>query len=209
MKNSVLFYILLLIEILTAIVGGFRYRNLPRPLRILEWLIIISILDVGLQLTLAFYHIHNLWTSHFYTLVEIVFVVLMYSSWLKKSQNRLMLSLCLSVFVVFWIVSKFTFEPLSLLDGWTAAISKVLLITFSAFIFVDIVRESDIVWVNDPRFWVAVGIIIYSAGSLFYYALFNIMLHASPDRLRIVLSMNRILIIVSSLLYMRGFLCKR
>ena len=92
MKFPVLFYISLLIEILTALVGGFRYRNRPRPLRFLEWLVIISILEVGLQWTLASFRIHNLWASHFYTLIEIVFVALMYSSWTKKSQNRLMLS---------------------------------------------------------------------------------------------------------------------
>lgn len=209
MRLPILFYFSLLVEIVTALVGGFRYRNLPCPLRILEWLIIISLLEVGLQWTMASYNIRNLWTSHFYTLIEIVFVVLMYSSWMKKRQNRFMLSLCLSAFVVFWIISKFTYEPLSLLDGWTAAISKVLQITFSAYMLVDIVKESDIVWTSDSRFWVGAGIIIYSAGSLFFSALYNMMLQDSPDRLKLVYSMNWVLIIVSNLLYVRGFLCRR
>jgi len=209
MRFPVLYYIFQLVVIGTALVGGFRYRNLPRPLRILEWLIIVSFLVEGLQWALASYNIHNLWTSHFYTLIEIIFVFLMYSSWMKKRQSRLMLSLCLSAFIVFWIVGKFTFEPLSLVDGWTAAVSKILQITFSVFILVDIVRESDLVWTSDSRFWVVAGIIIYSAGSLFFYALYNMMLRASPGRLILVYSMNWILMIISNLLYMRGFLCKR
>ena len=191
------------------LVGGFRYRNLLRPLRILEWLIIIGILNEGIQRIVASFHYYNLWTSHFYTLIEIVFVVFMYSSWMKNHQKRLMLSFCLSVFVVFWIISKFTFEPLSLADSWTASISKILQIIFSVLLLMDVVRESDIVWTDDPRLWVVAGIIIYSAGSLFFYALYNMMLQASRDRLILVYSMNWILMIVSNLLFIRGFLCKK
>jgi hypothetical protein len=209
MKVPVLFFIFLLIEILTAVVGGFRYRSLPRPLRILEWMIIVSIFEVIVQLTLAYYHIHNTWTMHFITLIEIVFVFLMYSLWIKQRQSRLMLLFCLSAFVVLWIVSKFTFEPFSLLDGWTATISMILQIIFSTLLLVDVVKESDIIWTDDPRFWIATGIIIYSAGSLFWFAFFNKMLQISPERLKQVFYLNWILSIISNLLYARGFLCKR
>ncbi len=209
MKLPVLVYISLLIEIVAGLVGGFRYRNLSHPLKILEWLIIVSILEAGLQWILASYNIRNLWTSHFYTLIEIAFLVFIYSSWTKKREYRLMLWLCLSAFIVLWVVSKFTFEPLSLLDGWTAAVSKVLQITFSAMILVDIVKESDVVWTSDSRFWVVAGIIIYSAGSLFFSALYNVMLQVSPDRLIVIMSMNWILMIVTYLFYARAFLCKR
>jgi hypothetical protein len=204
-KLPVLFYAFLLAEIATAIVGGFRYRNLPRPLRILEWLVILSVLEVGVQWPLAYYHINNLWVSHFYTVIELFFVAWVYSLWMKKHQHRIMLALSLSVFFLFWMVSKFTFEPLSLLNGWTAAFSKILQIMF---LLVNIVKESDVVWTSDARVWVAAGVVIYSAGSLFYYTLFNLMLQVSPDRLRLVLSLNWFLMLVANVLYMRGFLCK-
>ena len=209
MKIPVLFYISMLTEIVTALVGGLRYRTLQRPLRILEWLIIFTILEVGLQWALSYFGIHNLWTSHFFTLIEMVFVVLLFSSWMKNRRNRMMLSLCLFMFIIFWIVSKFTFEPLSLVDGWTAAISKILQITFSTFLLVEVVKESDMNWTDDPRLWIIAGIIIYSAGSIFIFALFNKMLQISPDRLKIIWFLNWTLIIISNLLYTRGFLCKR
>jgi hypothetical protein len=209
MKLPVLFYFSLLIQIVAAFVGGFYYKNLPRPLKILEWLIIIGIVDVLFQLTLANFNIHNLWTSHFYTLIEIVFVVSIYSSWIKKRQNRIMLWLSLSTFIVFWIIGKFTFEPLTLLNSWSAAISKILQIIFSALLLMDVVRESDIVWSEDPRLWVVAGFIIYSAGSLSISVFFNMMLQESYERLRFVMSINWILIIVSYLFYVRAFLCKR
>jgi len=209
MKAPVLFYIYLLVQSVTAMVGGFRYRNLPRPLRILEWMIIISTVGVIAELIFASLHIHNLWMSHFYTLIELVCVTLICSSWMKQRRNRLLVLLCLSMFIFLWIISKFTFEPFSLLDGWTSAISKILQITFSGFILVDVVKESDIVWTDDPRLWIAGGVIIYAAGTLFWFALFNKMLQNSPERLMQVYSLNWILMIISNLLYARGFLCKK
>jgi hypothetical protein len=209
MHFPVLFYISLLIVIVTALVGGFRYRNLPRPLKTLEWLIIINIVEMGVQWILASIRIHNLWTSHFYSLVEIIFVTFMYSSWVKQKQFKLILFLCLAGFSILWIISKFTFEPFSIADDGTATVSKILQILFSAYLLVIVVRESEIIWTNDPRLWVVAGTIIYSAGSIFLFALFNKMLQISHDRLKVVWFLNWILIIVSNVLYARGFLCKK
>jgi uncharacterized membrane protein len=190
-------------------VGGVRYRNLPRPLKILEWLIIFSILEVGVQWFLASYHIYNLWTSHFYSLIEIIFVTFMYSSWVKQKQFKLILFLCLAGFIILWIISKFTFEPFSTADDGTATVSKIFQILFSVYLLVKVVRESEIIWTNDSRLWVVAGTIIYSAGSIFLFALFTKMLQISHDRLRVVWFLNWILIIVSNLFYTRGFLCKK
>ncbi len=208
MKGEVLFYISLLIEYITVLVGGLRYKDLPHPLRILEWLIVISILDTVLEWTLASNHFNNLWTSHLFTLFEIIFVFIMYSFWIKKKYYKIILFLCLAGFLILWIISKFTFEPLSLADDGTATISKILQIIFSAYLLLIVVREGDIIWTNDPRLWIAAGIIIYSAGSLFWLALFNKMLQVSPERLKLLIPYNWILMIISNLFYARSFLCK-
>jgi hypothetical protein len=205
----VLFYISQLIVILTAMVGGFRYRNLPRPLKILEWLTIVSLVEVGVQRILGSHHINNLWTVHLFTLFEFICVVLIYSAWMKERRNQVMLVVCLSAFILFWIVSKFTFEPFSRLDGWTSAISKILQITLSIFILVDVIKESELVWTRDSRFWVGAGIIIYAAGSIFIFALFNKMLEISVDRLMMVWHINWSLMIISNLFYARSFLCNK
>jgi hypothetical protein len=127
---------------------------------------------------------------------------------MKQRRSRSILLLCLAGFAILWIVSKFSFEPLSVADDWTSAISKVLQIAFSGYLLVDIVKDSDIIWTNDPRFWVVTGTIIYSAASLFLFALFTRMLQISTERFLIIWPLNWIFLIISYLLYARGFLCK-
>jgi hypothetical protein len=204
----VLFYIAFFVEVGAMLVGGFRYRSLPHPLRILEWLIIFNVGMACAEWTLLRLHIYNLWISHFSTMIELTAIVFMYSLWMKQHGKRRVLLICLVVFLFFWIISKFSFEPLSLADDWTATISKVLQIAFSAYLLLDVVKESDIVWTNDPRFWVAAGTIIYAAGSLFLFALFNKMLQISTERFLMIWPLNWVFIIISNLLYMRGFVCK-
>jgi hypothetical protein len=127
----------------------------------------------------------------------------------SRTNARSALLVCLGMFIIVWVLSKFFFEPFTHIDGWTATLSKILQIVFSIILLVDVVKGSDIVWTNDPRIWAATGIIIYSAGSLFMFALFNKMLQVSPDRLKLAWSLNWVLMIISNLLFARAFLCKK
>ena len=201
-------YIYLLSEVAVMIVGGTLYKRLPRALRILTGLILFNVIETAFEWLFASFSIRNLWMSHVNTLVEFVLIMVLYSFWLRTPFIRRILPLCFIMFVSIWIVSKFTFEPFTQLDSWTATISKFIQIFFSVVILVDVVKGVDIVWTNDHRFWVTAGIVIYSAGSMFMFALFNKMLVLSPDYLKVVWSLNWVLLILSNLLYIRGYLCK-
>jgi hypothetical protein len=207
----VMLYIVVLVQFGAICVGGFRYRSLPQPLRLLEWLLLFIFMWGFIEWIFASHGINNLWMSHVSTVVEFVTVTLIFSSWLKFRYSHQMLFVLLIGFAILWIVSKFTFEPFARFDGLTAALSKILQITLSVLLLIKLVKESDseVVWTQDPRLWVAIGIILYSAGSLFIFALFNKMLQVSPDRLIQVWSLNWTLIILSNLLYAWSFLCKK
>jgi hypothetical protein len=211
MRFPVLFYVAIVIQGIVVLVGGFRYRSLPHPLRLLEWLLLFIFMWGFIEWIFASHGINNLWMSHVSTVVEFVTVTLIFSSWLKFRYSHQMLFVLLIGFAILWIVSKFTFEPFARFDGLTAALSKILQITLSVLLLIKLVKESDseVVWTQDPRLWVAIGIILYSAGSLFIFALFNKMLQVSPDRLIQVWSLNWTLIILSNLLYAWSFLCKK
>jgi hypothetical protein len=209
MRPPLLYYICLFIHVATAIVGGFRYKSLPRPLRILEWMIVLGVIDEGLQYTLALSGIRTLWMSHFFTLIEFICVVSIYSYWINYDRKKMFLFLCLAVFSLLWSASKFTFEPISYSDDWTSTLSKVLQIAFSAYLLIEILKESDLRWANDPRLWVVAGVLIYAAGTLFWFALFNKMLEISPDLLRKSYSLNWFLMITSNVFFLIGFLCRK
>jgi hypothetical protein len=209
MKVPFLAYMAIFVQGVVAVLGGFYYKSLPNPLKLLTWLLGIIFLESIASFILALLNIHNLWLSHVNTIIEFVLLVAIYFLWMKSRYVRSLMFICLIAFCVIWIISKFTFESFSQVDGWTTAISKIFQIVFSAFMLVEVIKEDEIIWMNDQRFWVAAGVIIYSAGSLFMFALFNEMLHVSPRRLLQIYSINWVLLIISNLFYARGFLCKK
>jgi hypothetical protein len=211
MRFPVLFYAVTVIQGIVVLVGGFRYRSLPHPLRLLAWLLLFIFMWSIIEWIFASHGINNLWMSHISTVVEFVTVTLIFSSWLKFRYSHQMLFALLIGFVILWVISKFTFEPFTRLDGLTAVLSKILQITLSVLLLIKLVKESDseVVWTQDPRLWVAIGIILYSAGSLFLFALFNKMLQISPVYLMMTWSLNWIFLIISNLLFARAFLCKK
>jgi hypothetical protein len=208
MKLPWLFYLFLFMHVSTALVGGFRYKSLPRPMRILEWLVVLSVVDTIGKLILIPFHYHTLWLSHYFTLFELMFITFMYALWFKLQSRKKILYWSLVGFTLLWIIGKVSFEPFSSPDDWTATVSKVLQIAFSIYILIDVIRESDILWTNDPRMWAAAGIILYAAGTLIWFALFNRMLQDSPELLRQSYSVNWTVLIISNLFFIRGFLCK-
>jgi hypothetical protein len=190
------------------IVGWLRYRDLPRSLKYLEWLAAVNVIVALTELVLGYYHTNNLWILHLSTAAEYIFLFFVFYFWMEDRLSRSILKLCLLVFILLWAVSKFTFEPFRMADDLTASISKVMQIVFSTFLLLHIVRESNLVWLKDPRFWTASGTIIYSAGSLFIFSMFTNMLQVSAERLVLVWYVNWTLIILANLLYIRAFLCR-
>jgi hypothetical protein len=165
--------------------------------------------DSVVAIILADRSINNLWIWHIETIVGIVAIVMIYSFWIKQRLGRLVLYGCLIGFIAIWIISKIFFEPFSQMDGLTGSISNMIQIAFSSFILVEVIKDNDIDWTNDSRFWVTTGTIIYCAGNLFIFALFNKMLQISPERLINVLDWNLVLTTVMYLTYIRSFLCKK
>jgi hypothetical protein len=191
------------------LVGGFNYRNLPRALRILVWLLSFNVVLTTVERILGMNNIKNLWMMHISTAVEYLLFFFIFYIWIEFSRTRLVLKTALVLFSCLWIISKFTFEPFSQADDLTAAVSKVIQIFFSSLLLVDVIKESDIVWKKDSRFWIASGTIIYCSGTIFLFALFNPMLAASRELLKTVYMINWILVILANVFYSIGFLCRK
>ena len=209
MRLPVLFYLYCIIQVGAAAVGGFRYRYLLPPLRLLVILIVFSSLEMFAQWILATRHIRNLWLSHFYTLMEFSILSGMYLFWIPQLKYRRMLIVCYLVFLLIWITGKWTFETLAQDDGWTNSLSKIIQIGFGILVLHTVAQDHTDSWFSDSRFWVTAGIVIYASGSLFLEALFSRLLNASPELLRSVWALNWILLSIMNVLYVRGLLCRR
>ncbi len=157
---------------------------------------------------MTLYHIRNLWVSQIFTLIEYVLILSTCYLWKSKKADKRILMIGMIVFIVLWIVSKFTFEPLYRDDTYTSAVSKIIQIIVAALVLFDVLQDTDVELKTDARLWVSSGVIIYSSGTLFLFALFNMMLETSSELIRTLWPINWILSIVFTLLLARGVWCR-
>jgi NADH:ubiquinone oxidoreductase subunit 6 (subunit J) len=151
---------------------------------------------------------HNLWVTHFSTLIEFLLLSGVFYIWKKKKRQKQTIVILASVFIVLWIVSKYTFESFEQYDNYTTGIARVLEIAYAISLLFDILQDAHTTLWKDARIWVASGVLIYSAGVILVFVLFNELFKVSESVLRLLWHINWSLLILSSILYFRGIMCR-
>jgi hypothetical protein len=208
MKFMPIAYVMMIVECCVSILGIVRYRELNKPLKYLVWTIIFWFFAGIVERIMGIYGIHNLWFTQFNTLIGFVLFARIYFLWRPNRVYGFSLIVSFVCFIVFWIIAKFTFEPLTRGDDITSVVSAIIILIASMYIMIYLLKEITELWQNDPRFWVSAAFIIYSAGTFFLFFLFTYMLQFSREVLFIVYPINWVLIIISHILFARGILCK-
>lgn len=208
MDIPLLFYISLLIQSSVAAWALFRWKHSVTQQRLLSLLLVATPISGIAELWMDLHGIRNLWVSHLFTLIEYVLILSMYYLWKPKTIDKRILMIGIIAFIALWTVSKFTVEPFYRDDTYTSAIAKTIEIIIATWVLFDVLRDSDTVLKTEARVWISSGIIIYAAGSLFLFALFDMMVNTSPELIKAIWPINWILSIVTTFLLARGIWCR-
>jgi hypothetical protein len=208
MNDLILRNATLVVMAVIAVWAPFQWKQSTKAQRFLI-IFVIEMFVVGfVEVMLSYFHRHNLWLISLSTLAEYILIVIIFYYLKTKERDKSLLLLVGVSFILFWLISKLTFEPFSTFNGYTSVVARLLQIFISVSILFDILKDPNVRLKNDPRIWIASGIITYSTGSLLLCILFMEILKISPQLIKALWPINWILIIVSDLLYARGIWCQ-
>jgi hypothetical protein len=208
MNISILWNATLLVVAVVALWSPFQWKKSTTAQRFLIVLVVEVFIAAFVEVVLVYFKRHNLWVISLSTLVEFVLIALIiYHLKIKESEKTYIL-FAGAGFIIFWIVSKLTFEPFSVFNSYTSVVSRLFQIVISVSLLFDILKDTSVRIKNDSRIWIASGIIIYSTGSLLLCILFMEILKVSPQLIKALWPINWILVIISELLYARAILCR-
>ena len=144
---------------------------------------------------------------HFYFIIEYIFIMsILFLLQEINSMKRIFQTLLL-LYIIFWIIAKITFEPLSGLYSITATTSQVILSLGAGYtLFIALGNREQSLKIN-YRFWVLLSFVIYYAGNLLTIALRGILIQYSLEKLFLVASIDWSLKIIFNVLFAIGFLC--
>jgi hypothetical protein len=204
----ILSYIMLFIESSAAVWVLFRWKHSNVQQRVIILLLVATPVSAITERWMGLNGIRNLWVSQIFTLIEYILILSVCYLWKPQKTDKRIIIVGMIAFIVLWIISKFTLEPLYRADSYTSAIAKTIEIITAAWVLFDVLGDSDTVVKTDARVWISSGIIIYAAGTLFLFSLFNMMLNTSPELIKTLWPINWILSIVTTLLLARGVWCR-
>jgi hypothetical protein len=193
---------------LVGVIGLRKYGQLSAPLRVLELYILISVCIDIVKDVMMLYNIHTLWLSQCFSVVELFLFARVFYYW--QTNKRFILLLCgsLILYLVIWVIGKFTFEPFTLSDVYSGSISQLIQIGFGTWLLLGILKDDSIVWKNDSRLWTVSGIVIYATAAFFLFGMFNVMLNLPRRIMLLVWFANLFFLIVQYSFFLRAFLCK-
>ena len=166
-------YIMYIIEIIALSVGWYTYRHLPRPFRIVVIYISISTIIGMLARTLAIEYGNNYIAFHFYTPIELIIITLFIITIINTKTIKFVSGFVLVLYLIIWIVSKFTFESFNQIDNITGSLSNAIILVLATYAIFKTEYSSNNTILKNPYVITLVGIILYYGGNLFVYALFN------------------------------------
>ena len=200
-------YITLISPLIPICIGLIKILSVNRGMKILLYYLIFAIsIDIflawivkGRQLQMGF--------VHGYYLVEYVFIISIIMVWQESHRMKRFFQALMLLYILFWIIAKFTFEPLSGLYSITATTSQVLLTLSAGYTLFIVIGNRVQPLTKDYRFWVLLSCVVYYTGTLLTIALRGILIQYSLDKFFLFTSLDWSLKIIFNMLFTIGFLC--
>ena len=123
MHDPFLLNALLVVTAVIAVWAPFRWKQSTKAQQFLIIYVIEIFIIEFVEVLLTYFHRHNLWLISISTLVEFILIVIIFY-YLKINEREKSFLLFTGVsFIIFWLISKFTFEPLSTFNSYTSVVA--------------------------------------------------------------------------------------
>ncbi|MDP2885339.1 MAG: hypothetical protein Q8P51_10005 [Ignavibacteria bacterium] len=208
MSIPLLGYIYFGVSFVPVVVGLYRYRIIPGPMKILTLLCILSLVIAAIEFILGRLKIQNQFLANYYVPVELLLIALIYFLSTSTAKERKLIAGGVALFMLVWMIDKIFIEIPSQMNSNMAAVSRFFLVVLSILMISVISRDEAAKLSDKSIFWVAVGVIVYSTGTFIVAGVGSRLLKIDVSLFVIAWHINWLLLIVANLLYTKGLLCE-
>ena len=185
------------------------YRNpLPRPLKLLLVFLSITLVFDAAEYVMQFERIPNLDVMQIYSLIEYLLLCLIFISLHSVRSVQKLLGWSIPVFVLAWCLSYWYFFSEQRFNNIILTLESILLCGIALLTLIDLVRNNFVImWL--PGFWIIVAVLIYFAGDMILFSLWNFILpsHGNPDQSLSYWFYHHVLNLAMHAFYTISFLC--
>ncbi len=194
--------------LIPAVAGMIQWKDLNRSLKFFTVFSLFAIISIIAEFIMGRMGISNQILSNIYRLVQIECILYLYSVWTKKTQFQDTLKIAGLMYFVFWFLDvSFLPFPKEFREHIATVANGIMLIA-SVMMLSHIVKVSEETVTKHSIFWIAIGILIYSAGTIIVLTMSNTILQMGIDYFNMLWHINWGFTIIANIFYTRSFVCK-
>ncbi len=201
----ILLYIATLSFIAPLTAGAINFKRLNRETRLLFFLMaivgIVNITTLYLSEIKMEYH----WVHHIYTPIEYTILAAMFSYWVRHKVIKKILIISIPGIVAFSTCNSLFLQSLTDLNEYAIILTQVFYSLITSYTLYVLMAEDSGGIYRNHIFWIASGLLIFSAGDLAYFAFYPIV---KGNLLVAIWAIHAILNIVVNVFYLIGILCQ-
>ena len=188
---------------------GFRHwRRLQTSMKIFSLFCTFSVFQVTAEFVLGRMGIANHFLSNIYMIVYVGCIFFLFSRWTQRQFLKDGLYIIGLMYFVFWILDvSFLPFPKEFRESIDTVASCITLIA-SVIILSQIVKASKQSVTEYSVFWIAIGTLLYSAGTIVIFSASNLILSMGIEYFSMLWHINWGFTMIANILYARSFLCK-
>jgi hypothetical protein len=184
------------------ITGFFYFAKLKLDLKIFLGLLFFATVFGTVAFFLVEKGYNAYWLMHVYVPIEFSLFVIIFSLWQERQLFRKFMAAIIPLFLGLCVYDVLDTVRLQHNVNLTESVACIILAGISSLTLIDIEKKAKTIIIGDYRFWISSGLLIYSAGSLAYFAFFPS--YSSIVIFVIYTSLN----ILSYLIYTIGIICQ-
>ncbi len=191
--------------------AGIGYRNwriLQPPMKIFTLFCFFLVVQVIAEFVLGRLGIANHFVSNIHVLVQVECILFLYFKWVQKTRLKDSLKIAGLMYFVFWFLDvSFLPFPKEFRENIDTVASCILLVA-SVIILGQIVGVSKISITQYSVFWIAIGTLLYSSGTIVVFSFSNTILNMGMEYFNMLWHINWGFTIIANLFFVRSFSCK-
>ena len=208
MPAPVLGYLHLMSYPIPVIVGMKKLSALSKPMRVLTGLCILTCVNIAAQFVLSLFKVTNYFLGEYYTPIEVCLLCAVFYFSVASKGVQLVLTILGGFFIMIWVGNMIWFYDSRHIDSGMAVISRVFLIAISLITLQVTMKDERSRLVERSVFWVVLGVVLYSCGTLLVVGLSNELIKLGETYFIIAWHVNWSLLVITNLLYTKAILCK-
>ncbi len=152
---------------------------------------------------------YNTFLPRYYEALELLMIGWVYYLSFRKKGIRLVVVLLCAFFTIVWLIQVPHLYESHTVVGSTQILSRIVLVALSLVAFQSIGEVATNRLIEVPLFWVSLGVLLYSAGTLIVFGLGNEILKMGMSYFAAAWSLNWLLSIAANLFFAKAFLCRQ